>query len=48
MQQEFLDLYEAESDLQMIYGDEKTGGATGIAGPPPLMKYTDYKGFARG
>lgn len=32
----------------MIYGDDKTGGATGIVGPPPFMNYTDYKGFAIG
>ena len=32
----------------MIYGDEKTGGATGVPGPPPFMKYSDYKGFAMG
>ena len=53
--QEFNDLYEAELDLQKIYGDEKSGGAQGIAAPLPFLKYDqkgndelNFKVFAKG
>ena len=48
MQQEFVDLYAAEQDLQTIYGDEKMGGANGVASPLPFLQYVNYKGFAQG
>ena len=48
IQQEFVDLYDAEKDLQVLFGDEKIGGANGISAPLPFLKYFDYQGFAKG
>ena len=59
MQQEFVDLYDAEIDLQKIYGaaPTSTGDMTSndshnnsraIAAPAAFLNYTSYKGFAMG